>query len=80
MIMSIPQTIATNGEWYVNNILERVWKEAVMAQLEVLSWHLPERVDRNQKNPWDSCYLSQYLNQASPTYKAEYYYFSQFAQ
>jgi hypothetical protein len=23
-----------------------------MAQLEVLSWHLPERAEQRQKNPW----------------------------
>jgi hypothetical protein len=39
----------------VNSELESVWKEVTMAKLEVLSWHLPERAEQNQKNHWDIC-------------------------
>jgi hypothetical protein len=35
----------------VNNELERMWKEAVMAKFKVLSQHLPGRTEENHKKP-----------------------------
>jgi hypothetical protein len=33
----------------VNNKLERIWKEAVVAYFKVLSWHLPEGLRKTTK-------------------------------
>jgi hypothetical protein len=30
---------------------ERIWRVAAMAQLKILSWHLPEEAAENYKNP-----------------------------
>jgi hypothetical protein len=38
-IVSNSDYIALNGR-ILNNILDRMWEEAVMAQSEILSWHL----------------------------------------
>jgi hypothetical protein len=34
-----------------NNELERIWKEVVMAQLEVLSWNCCRGTEDNHSNP-----------------------------
>jgi hypothetical protein len=33
----------------INNKLERIWKEEIMANFKVLSWHWPERSEENHK-------------------------------
>jgi hypothetical protein len=35
----------------VNDELERMWKEAVMAEFKVLSWNLPGRTEENHEKP-----------------------------
>jgi hypothetical protein len=35
----------------MNNKLEGIWKEAVMAQFKVLSHHLPGGTEENQEKP-----------------------------
>jgi hypothetical protein len=35
----------------VNNELERMWEEAVMAQFKVISWHSPGGTDENHEKP-----------------------------
>jgi hypothetical protein len=35
----------------MNNNLERIWKEAVLAQFKVLSRHLPGSTEENHKEP-----------------------------
>jgi hypothetical protein len=35
--------------WLMNNHLERIWKEVVMAYLKVLSWHLPGGTEENHE-------------------------------
>jgi hypothetical protein len=35
----------------VNIVLERMWKDAVWAEFEVLLWHLPERSEEKKTNP-----------------------------
>jgi hypothetical protein len=54
----------------VNNELDRVWKEAVMALFEVLSWHLPEGLRKTTKdlgqNSWSP---GRDLNPGPPEYK-----------
>jgi len=32
----------------VNTVLERMWKDAVLAEFEVLLWHLPEWSDEKK--------------------------------
>jgi hypothetical protein len=32
-------------------VLERMWKDAVLAKSEVLLWHLPERSEKKKPNP-----------------------------
>jgi hypothetical protein len=53
----------------VNNELERMWKEAVVAQFKVLSRHLP-RTKENYEIPQDSRCLGRYLNPGPPEYEA----------
>jgi len=35
----------------VNTVLERMWKDAVLAEFEVLLWHLPEWSEGKKPNP-----------------------------
>jgi hypothetical protein len=35
--------------WYVNDELERLWKEAVEAEFKVVSRHLPGRSEENRE-------------------------------
>jgi hypothetical protein len=35
----------------VNNELEIIWKEAIVAQFEAISQHLPEENEENHKKP-----------------------------
>jgi hypothetical protein len=35
----------------VNDELERMWKEAVVAYFKALSWHVPEDSTENHKKP-----------------------------
>jgi hypothetical protein len=54
-----------------NNELERMWKEVIMAQFEILSWHLHGGTERNRENYCqDSQFLGQDLNLEPPVYRA----------
>jgi hypothetical protein len=35
--------------WLVNNELERIWMEVVVAQFQVLSWYSPTGAEENRK-------------------------------
>jgi hypothetical protein len=35
----------------MNNELETMWKEAVMAAFKVISWHLPRGTEENHEKP-----------------------------
>jgi hypothetical protein len=35
----------------MNNELERIWQEAVVAYFKVLSWNLPRETEKNRENP-----------------------------
>jgi hypothetical protein len=37
-------------EWLVNNELESIWKEVVVASFKVLAWHFPGGTEENFKN------------------------------
>jgi hypothetical protein len=55
-----------------DNQLERMWKEAVMAQFKVLSWHLPGGIEENYKNLTQySLSLGQDLNAGTAEYESE---------
>jgi hypothetical protein len=43
--------IVLNGRTTMNNELERMWKEAVMAQFEVLSQYLPADTEETIEEP-----------------------------
>jgi hypothetical protein len=47
----ISDYIASNERMIVNNELESMWKEAVMAQFKVLSRHLPGGTDEIHEKP-----------------------------
>jgi len=38
-------------EWFVSDELERIWKEAVVAHIKVLSQHLSGRSRENHEKP-----------------------------
>jgi hypothetical protein len=46
---SISDYIASNKRMIVNNELERMWKETVVAQFKVLSRHLPGGTEGNHE-------------------------------
>jgi hypothetical protein len=50
--------IVLNGKNTVNDILDRILKEAVMAHFKVLSQHLHGRTEQNYKELQNSCSLS----------------------
>jgi hypothetical protein len=49
-------------EWLMNNELERMWKEAVVARFAAPHWHLPEGIVKNDKELRDSLLLGRHLN------------------
>jgi hypothetical protein len=53
--------------WLVNNELERMWKEAVLAQHDVIFWQLHEGTEEKQ----DSWCPSQDSNRAPSEYKTQ---------
>jgi hypothetical protein len=54
--------------WLINNELERIWKEVVIAKFKVLLWHLPVWTEENLSQ--DSQSLDPDLNPGPPKYKA----------
>jgi hypothetical protein len=65
--------------WSVNNILERIWKEAVFTILHIILWHLQRGTEEDNENlrsvkrwfGWHPCRLSQIdrrLFECNPTY------------
>jgi hypothetical protein len=57
--------------WLVNNELRRMRKEAIVAQFEVLSWHLPGKVEENlEVLIRDSSSSGRGFNWGSPEYEA----------
>jgi surfactin synthase thioesterase subunit len=55
----------------VNDELERMWKEAVMAEFKVLSWNLPGRTEENhEKTSVRITSLVRYLNHGPSEYEA----------
>jgi hypothetical protein len=37
-------------KWFINNELESMWKEAIVSQIRVLSWHLCGGTEGNHEN------------------------------
>jgi hypothetical protein len=55
----------------VNDLLESMWKEVVMALFKVLSWNLPRRTEENHEDlSQDSRSLGRELNLNPPEYEA----------
>jgi hypothetical protein len=71
-MLSVAQTFLASMIGLMNNELERMWKEMVMAQFTALSKHLPGGTRKTTKRPCsqDSQPLSQDLNQRPPEYEA----------
>jgi hypothetical protein len=59
---------AVLNDWMtVNNELEMMWKEAVVAQFEVLHWQLPGQTQENlEKLSLDNQYPDRDLNHVPP--------------
>jgi hypothetical protein len=52
MVWSVTQDCIVSADWtIVNNELERMCKEVVMAQFKVLSWDLAAWIEENHENP-----------------------------
>jgi len=41
LMLSVTKTAVLDDLFTVNNELERIWREAVMAQFKVVFWHVP---------------------------------------
>jgi hypothetical protein len=50
----------------VHNKLERMWKEAIMAKFEILSWQLPIDTKENYGKPQHKEHHSQDLTRVPP--------------
>jgi hypothetical protein len=60
-----------SSEWTkVNNKLERVWQEAVVAKFQVLSRHIPEGIEENHEKLYSEC-QGRYLNREPSKYMPE---------
>jgi hypothetical protein len=50
--LSVPQLIhSVTDKTITNNELDMMWKEAMVAQSKVLSWHLHGGTEENNENP-----------------------------
>jgi hypothetical protein len=47
LMLSVIKTVVLNHLFIVNNELERIWKEAVMAQFKVVFWCVPVGSEEN---------------------------------
>jgi hypothetical protein len=52
----------------VNNELERMWKEVVIAEFKVLLWHLPGGAEQNPEKPQNDWSLGRDSNPELPRY------------
>jgi hypothetical protein len=69
-VFSVSGYVVSNKRMIVNNELERMWKEAVMASFKVLSKHLPGGPEEKHEHlSQDSPSLGQELNLGPPKYK-----------
>jgi hypothetical protein len=48
--LSVSEYMASNERLIVNNELEMMWKEAVVAFFKLLSWNLPGGTEVNHEN------------------------------
>jgi hypothetical protein len=47
LMLSVTKTVVLNDLFIVNIELERIWKEAVMAQFKVVFWHVHVGTEEN---------------------------------
>jgi hypothetical protein len=57
MLLSISDAVMSN-DWLTVNKLERMWQEAVVAQLKLLSRHLSRETEENNDSPQSGQFVS----------------------